>query len=179
MSTLRNSMEDVQKAMDLDNIEVVSFPSHPHVDGIEHMSTQDLSIAQPIIELQGSPTRFVTTPMSFSSNELMCNMYSKNPCTPTPLHEVLGPGPWFSMTPSHTLAIGPPGCKAVIFQWRKWNLDITPPIFEEKSTLQPCKCMKNMEDVMGKLMDKLKSMNDTYTDLNDDYKRYVRHCTRL
>lgn len=113
LPTSNDFVSDVHQELGLDNLENVHFPSQPPLEGVDHISTQDLSITQLTSELRASPLRFVTNPMPLSSDELMCSMHSHNPPSPT-LYQVLGSGPWFLRTPSHTLAIGAPGCRTTI-----------------------------------------------------------------
>lgn len=82
-------MEDLQHAMGLDNLEVMSFPSQPYIDGVEHVNTQYVSITQLNNEFHGSPIRFVRNHTPFFLYEFMYMMHSENPCTPTPLHQIL------------------------------------------------------------------------------------------
>ena len=96
-------VEAVQQAMGYDN-DAVPFPTLN-------------------IELPCSPERFVINPIPLSNSELTCGQHAQNPSRASVLHASLGPGPWFTRTPSHTLAVGPPGCRTTVSPGRKLDME--------------------------------------------------------
>ena len=58
--TTLDFVAEVYEAMSLESLD--AKPMHCNFDGIDHISTQDLSIVQRSYELQNTPMRFVSRP---------------------------------------------------------------------------------------------------------------------
>ena len=114
---------DAQEAMSLESLDAI--PMHCELEGVDRISTQNLSLTQLRSELQNSPMMFVSCPTSFS---LLWNFQYGHPINATPLTKVLWKGPWFSRTPSLTLAIGPLGDKTMVSRAQRIIIeDMSPP----------------------------------------------------
>lgn len=87
----------------------IPMPRQRHTDGLNNVSTQDMSLVQLQKDLETMPVKLFSSLAPLSPNELLCMMHAKNPCTPTDLHKGLGEGPWFQRTPALTTSVAPPG----------------------------------------------------------------------
>lgn len=113
--TTMGFMAEVNEAMSLDSI-----PMHMDFEGVDRISTQDLSLTQLGEELQNTPLRFVSHPTT-SSSIMFCMLHLAPP------RKGFIQGSLFYRTPSLTLAIGPPGDRTMVSPARKINLDDSNP----------------------------------------------------
>ena len=73
---------DAQEAMSFEGLDAI--PMHCELEGVDRISTQDLSLTQLTSELQNSPMRFVSCPTPFSPHPLLCNFQYGHPINATP-----------------------------------------------------------------------------------------------
>ena len=85
---------EVQAALSLDSLDSIPMPSQRSLEGLEGMSTQDLALSQ-FNSTQSSPKKIVLHPHELSQHEIVYNMHSKNPRSPTTISEGVEQGPWF------------------------------------------------------------------------------------
>ena len=104
-TTPSSFVAEVQEALSLDSLDNLPLPSQRSLEGLDAISTQDLSMSKLNIG-HASPTR-MSPPPPLSPQELLCSMHVNNPCTPTAIHERAGEGPWLSRTPSLTPTLVP------------------------------------------------------------------------
>jgi hypothetical protein len=100
----------VEEAIGVDAIENVPMPSQRQLEGLECISTQDLSLTQLQIDLEATPLKCFTSQASLSLDGILCTMHSINPTPPTEVCLGSSEGPWFRRTSALTLGNGHPGC---------------------------------------------------------------------
>ena len=113
---LKGYVKDVEEAIGLDGIEYISMPSQGPLEGLECISTHDLSLTQIKNDLEKNLLKCFTPPTSLLPDGLLCIMHSINPSPLAELRKGLNEGPWFKLTPALTL---------VIWNFRIYNNSVT------------------------------------------------------
>lgn len=124
----------VNEATSLEGLDAILM--HCNFEGVDRISTHDLSLTQLTNKLQNTPLRFVFRPTT-SSSIMFCSLQL------APTRKRFIQGLWFYRIPSLTLAIGLRVARLWFCQLKKLTFTIaTPPVLHTTNQCaQPTACM--------------------------------------